>query len=255
MKIIVQSLIVLFCATLSVGVSAQQGTGQTFDILRNQEIESEKRKVENRRKRKLEEEQAAGRAELDAPGGDRLNEIALLYADLVAQLPQGSALLNAPYPQGFETFGKTEPQFDLDSDIAGGVAMKLNIEKPSKNSHKQGVNVKTILEINAGDVLCLTFWARARKSDNGTNSAYIASLGVQKARRPFNKILNRAENLDLNWSHFSYAFKAEESFDKEDARLFFHYGNYLQNIELGPAMLFNLGAVDLSQATGKACKA
>ena len=187
---------------------------------------------------------------------ERLNEISFMYGNLVDELPDKAVLINRPYPSEYSVHGRIKPKYDLDSDIVGGVALKLNVKRASKRVSDQRVTTATIGSINKGDVLCLTFWARAGQSKKKIpNDVVIASLGVRKTIEPFNTILARSADLTQQWQHFSLIFQSTESLDREQANVYFDVGSQKQRLELGPAYLFNLGQVDLAQANGRACKA
>ena len=188
------------------------------------------------------------------PDRERLNEIGLLYIDLIEQIPDGATLLNAPYPHGYKTFGRTKPTFDFDSQIVGGVALKLNVKRPSKKVDKQGTTTPTIEEIRQGEIMCMTFWARAGQEKNASESAKIPSLGLQGVRKPYTKAFDKSVDLTKQWQHFAFAFHTNDNFQKGEAQIYFHYGNEKQSLEIGPVYLFNLGVGALSKATGKACK-
>lgn len=242
---------------------AQRAPGQDLEERRAEEREREKRRHTDqllkhaqtwnqtsaeKRARKLSQAKMKEREE-------RLDEIGFMYGNLVDELPQETALLNRPYPLEFNVSGRIKPKYDLDSDIVGGVALKLNVKRASKNVSDLSVSTATIAEINKGDVLCLTFWARAGSSKKSKiQVAELSSFGVRKSSEPFDPILARSASLTQNWQHFSLAFQSTEDFKREEAHVYFDVGKQKQKIELGPTYLFNLGQVDISKASGRACR-
>jgi len=246
-------------------VSFAQGLlGQTLEERRAEERQQQQREQKDalidhaqtwnqskaeKRARKRSEEKRQEREE-------RLDEISFMYGNLVDELPAKAVLINRPYPFEYNVHGRIKPKFDLDSDIVGGVALKLNIKRASKLPSDQRVTASTIGSVSKGDVLCLTFWARAGQSNKkNPKDAEIASLGLRKTIEPFNAILERSADLTQQWQHFSMVFQSSESLDREQANIYFDVGNQKQKLEIGPAYLFNLGQVDLAEAIGRACKA
>lgn len=249
-------------ALFSFSAFAQVGTpgpGTDFNELRDlQDNINEDNEVTQRQNRtglfKQREARKASQGMTDAQM-ERLKEVVAIYVDLMKQLPSETILANSPYPLAFEALGRTSVRYDMDSDIAGGVGLSLTSKKASKTARKYGARSETISEINIGDVMCLTFWARAGSSKKPSSSASINVLGVGKTSGKDSALMIDTLQLKSRWQHFSYRFIADQSIEAGDAEIFFHIGKQKQVVELGPALLFNLGPVGIEKAKGKACKA
>ena len=180
-------------------------------------------------------------------------EVTGLYLDLMKDMPSTAKLINSPYPQSYTTYG-AKSSIDTKSVIKGGRAMRVRVKRTGK-SYDQGSNLKTIGDINRGDTLCLTFWARGINKPELNISSEFASLGVQQSAEPYRNLFEASQTITAEWTQYSYKAKALRSFKAGEAQIFMHYGHLKQRFEIGPSYLFNLGAktpVDFrSNACGK----
>lgn len=244
--------------SLSVCCTSYAQTGVTPDVqsqvIQQQELDRNATTLEAE-KLETDRQKNKPRRRTGGPSRERLNEIALLYVNFVEQIPDGATLLNAPYPQSYEAYGRTKPKYDYDSDIVGGAAMLVNVKRTSKRASDQGAVTSTVEDFRKGDIICLTFWARIGEKSNSSEAFRLPAIGLQGASEPYPTVFEQSVDLTEDWSHFSYPFKATHSFNKGEAQIYFHYGNIKQSFEIGPVYMFNLGVGNLSKATGKACKA
>ena len=168
-------------------------------------------------------------------------EIAGLYVALMQDMPKSAQLANSPYVQAFTSYG-SKTKIDDKSVIKGGKALRIKIKKSSKESYSKGSTTKTIVDINAGDTLCLTFWARSINAPEKNLTAEFSNLGVQQSSEPYENIMNiSALKLGYEWQQFAFKTVANESKKAGEAQVFFQYGHLAQRLEIGPTYLFNLG--------------
>ncbi len=179
-------------------------------------------------------------------------EIAGLYVDLMKDMPEHAKLINSPYPQGIGVYG-TKGKIDKKSVIKGGRALRIQISKAGKRSYDKGATIKTIDKINSGDLLCLTFWARSINPPEENLTAELASVGVQQASEPYRRLLENSALLSYDWTQYSSKSVARQSYDAEQAEVFFHFGHLKQRLEIGPTYLFNLGGEMPTDFQSNAC--
>jgi hypothetical protein len=180
-------------------------------------------------------------------------EIAELYIALMQDMPESARLTNSPYPQAFTSYG-SKTKIDEKSIIKGGRALRVKIKKASKKSYSKGSSNKTIEDINAGDTLCLTFWARSINAPEKNLTAEFSDLGVQESAEPYENIMNvSAIKLGYEWQQFAFKAIANKSKKAGEAQVFFQYGHLAQRLEIGPTYLFNLGKKIDSDFKSNAC--
>lgn len=166
--------------------------------------------------------------------------IAGLYVDLMKDMPKATQLINSPYPQAFVTYG-AKGKIDNKSIIKGGKALRVKVGRAGKNSYSKGANNKTIGDINRGDTLCLTFWARSINPPEDNLITEFANLGVQQASEPYHKLMDGSTRLSYEWKQYSFKSVSDQNRRAGDAEVFFHFGHLKQRFEIGPTYLFNLG--------------
>ncbi len=178
-------------------------------------------------------------------------EVTSLYVDLMKDMPSTAKLINSPYPQSYTTYG-AKSSIDTKSVIKGGRAMRVRVKRTGK-SYDQGSNLTTIGDINQGDILCLTFWARSINKPELNITSEFASLGVQKSAEPYRNLFEVSQTITAEWSMYSFKAEARESLKAGDAQIFMHYGHLKQRFEVGPTYLFNLGATVPENFRSNAC--
>lgn len=180
-------------------------------------------------------------------------EIAGLYVALMQDMPKSAQLANSPYVQAFTSYG-SKTKIDDKSVIKGGKALRVKIRKGGKKPYSKGSTSKTIVDINAGDTLCLTFWARSINAPEKNLTAEFSNLGVQESSEPYENIMNiSAVKLDYEWRQFAFKTLANKSQKAGGAQVFFQYGHLAQRLEIGPTYLFNLGKDVDSDFKSNAC--
>lgn len=178
-------------------------------------------------------------------------EVTSLYVDLMKDMPSTAKLINSPYPQSYTTYG-AKSSIDTKSVIKGGRALRVRVKRTGK-SYDQGSYLKTIGDINQGDTLCLTFWARSINKPELNITSEFASLGVQQSAEPYRNLLEVSQSITAEWAMYSFKAEARETLKTGDAQIFMHYGHLKQRFEIGPTYLFNLGASVPENYKSNAC--
>lgn len=172
---------------------------------------------------------------------DKRKEIDVAYSRLSVALPENSQIIASPYPENLGTYGDgVTSKAKLDADMIGGQILLVNAPK-KRNAYDAGVILPISPAVNKGDVLYLTFFAKALSPPKGQNTIRIEGVGVQQSIEPYGSIFTNTITLNDKLQSFSFAGKASKDYKPGELQVSFHVGTGKQEIAFGPVFVFNVG--------------
>lgn len=172
---------------------------------------------------------------------DKRKEIDVAYSKLSVALPANSQILASPYPENLGSYGEgviTEAK--LVDDMIGGQILRVSTPK-KRNAYDAGIILPIAPEVKKGDVLYLTFFAKALTPPKGKDTIRIDGVGVQQSIEPYGSIFTNTVTLNDTLQSFSFAGKAAQDYKAGELQVSFHVGTGKQEIAFGPVFVFNVG--------------
>lgn len=158
---------------------------------------------------------------------------------LDAQLP--GKLINNPYDIKWSTEGSDKKEAVVESKGApGGMAYKVTVKKRKKNPWDTATRIPMTQSIAKGDVIMLSYWARAAKPQKGKEFGDI-SVGIQRNIEPYDSIFEERVELGTEWKLYNAAGKAKRDYAADKTNLNFNLARAKQTIEFGQFYIMNLG--------------
>lgn len=180
------------------------------------------------------------------------NDIAIQQAleALDAQLP--GKLINNPYKVKWRTDGSDKKASIVKSEGApGGTAYQVRVKKTKKNPWDTATRIPMTESIAKGDVILLSYWARAAKPQKGRTTGDI-SVNIQRNVEPYDSIFEERVALSTEWKLYNAAGKAKRDYAADKTQLNFNLARAKQTIEFGQFYIMNLGPNgDASKYMGK----
>lgn len=158
---------------------------------------------------------------------------------LDAQLP--GKLINNPYDIKWSTEGSDKKEAVVESAGApGGMAYKVTVKKRKKNPWDTATRISMTEDIAKGDVILLSYWARAAKPQKGKDKGDI-SVAIQRNIEPYDSIFEERVDLETEWKLYNVAGKANRDYAADKTNLNFNLARAKQTIEFGQFYIMNLG--------------
>lgn len=158
---------------------------------------------------------------------------------LDATLP--GKLINNPYDIKWRTDGSDKKEAVVKSEGApGGMAYKVTVKKRKKNHWDTATRIPMTTSIAKGDVILLSYWARAAKPQKGKETGDI-SVAIQRNIDPYDSIFEERVALGKDWKLYSLSGKAKRDYAADKTNLNFNLARAKQTIEFGQFYIMNLG--------------
>jgi len=158
---------------------------------------------------------------------------------LDAQLP--GKLINNPYAIKWRTEGSDKKDAVVKSDgVPGGMAYKVTVKKRKKNPWDTATRITMTESITKGDVILVSYWARAAKPQKGKDKGDI-SVALQRNIEPYDSIFEERVALETDWKLYNATGKAKRDYAADKTQLNFNLARAKQTIEFGQFYIMNLG--------------
>jgi hypothetical protein len=167
------------------------------------------------------------------------DEMAKALATLDAQLP--GTLINNPYDIEWRTEGSDKKDSVVKSEGApGGMAYRVTVKKRKKNAWDTATRIPMTTDINKGDVILMSFWARTEKPQKGKETGNI-SVSIQRKIEPYDSVIQEDIDLGTEWKLLSVSGKASRDYSAKKTQINFNLARAKQTIEFGQFYVMNLG--------------
>ncbi len=158
---------------------------------------------------------------------------------LDASLP--GTLINNPYDIKWNTEGSDFRQSIVKSEGApGGMAYSVTIKKTKANIWDTAIRIPMTTDIAKGDVILVSFWARAAKLRKGKDTGIILA-GLQRNTEPYDSIAEETFEPGMEWKLYSLAGKANRDYSADKTNMNFNLAKAKQTLEFGQFYIMNLG--------------
>jgi len=165
-------------------------------------------------------------------------EINTAYASILLDLPKAGRLINIPYPNYMQSYGKkVTVSIENSEGVPGGEAVRVRVRKPAQGIWDAGVNSLIVDKLMSGDTLVVGAWLRSiEQSDDAVVEAVL-----QQSIKPYRAISRQPVNLTPNWKLHYFSAVANDSYLREETQFSLQYAKHAQTIEVGPIFVLNLG--------------
>jgi len=172
-----------------------------------------------------------------AQDDDAAIQAALVALD--AQLP--GKLINNPYDIQWRTDGSDKKETVVQSDGApGGMAYQVRVKKTKRNPWDTATRIPMTVDIDKGDVILMSFWARTEKTPKGRETGDI-SVSLQRNVDPYDSIFEERIDLGTEWKLHHVSGTASRDYSAEKTQVNFNLARAKQTIEFGQFYVMNLG--------------
>ena len=161
------------------------------------------------------------------------------FEALDAQLP--GKLINNPYDIQWRTDGSDKKDSIVKSEGApGGMAYQVRVKKTKKNPWDTATRIEMTESIAKGDVILLSYWARASKPQKGKENGDI-SVNLQRNIDPYDTIFEERVALGTEWKLHYATGTAKRDYAADKTNLNFNLARAKQTIQFGQFYIMNLG--------------
>lgn len=165
--------------------------------------------------------------------------ITAALAALDASLP--GKLINNPYEIKWNTEGSDFKEEIVNSKGApGGMAYSVKVKKRKSNHWDTATRIPMTTDIAIGDVIMVSFWARAAKLKKGKDTGPIVAI-LQRTTEPYDSIFEEGIDLGKEWKLHNVAGTATRDYSAEETSMNFNLAKAKQTIEFGQFYVMNLG--------------
>ncbi len=166
------------------------------------------------------------------------SQINQAYASILLDLPKAGRLINIPYPNYMQSYGKKVTVSIEDSKgVPGGEAVRVRVRKPASGIWDAGINTLIVDKLMSGDTIVVGAWMRSiEQSDEAVVEAVL-----QQSIKPYKAISRQPVNLTPNWKLHYFSTVANDSYPREETQFSLQYAKHEQTIEVGPIFVLNLG--------------
>lgn len=165
-------------------------------------------------------------------------EINQAYASILLDLPKAGQLINIPFPNYMQSYGKRVTVSIEDSEgVPGGEAVQIKVRKPAKSIWDAGLNSLIIDKLMSGDTLVVGAWLRAVEQPEGAKVEAV----LQQSIKPYRAISRQPVELTPEWKLHYFSTVANDSYPSEETQFSLQYAQHEQIIEVGPIFVLNLG--------------
>tara|TARA_R110002167_G_scaffold17426_14_gene66545 strand:- start:7487 stop:8101 length:615 start_codon:yes stop_codon:yes gene_type:complete len=178
--------------------------------------------------------------------------IAAIASPAVAQTPQDAPppaqrrmidyLVNAPHVQNWMTWGVTPaPTPQAAEGVTGGQAVRVAVARGG-DPWSVGAIMTNPAAITTGDVILVAVWIRRSDSNAATSPTSLPLLMVESQTEPKTVIARSADvPLSDSWTLVYASGTAAADYAPGQTAIILHLGREAQTLELGPALLFDMG--------------
>ena len=125
----------------------------------------------------------------------------------------------------------------IKADVNGGYAFRV---KAHKGANPWDVQASSPIAgaINEGDVVMLTYFARAEEPAEGGSSL---TARIQLAAAPYTSVLDTTARISGEWKSYCAFRTVSGSIGEKKGNVSIHLATAKQVIDLGPVLVFNFG--------------
>lgn len=149
-------------------------------------------------------------------------------------------LLNTPAANAWSAWG-AKAALKKDSTVTGGAAMRIEIAAKPANPWEAAAAIPISKPVSKGDVVLVSFWARAVTPAPGGTTATLSSIAVQQSKAPYTSLFNEAAEVTGTWAMYYASGVAGEDYGAGQLNVSVQLGAAQQTVDLGPAFVLNLG--------------
>ena len=165
--------------------------------------------------------------------------IAQALAALDAQLP--GKLINNPYDVKWSSYGPDKKDSIVKSEGApGGMAYKVTVKKKQKNHWDTAIRIPMTESIAKGDVIMVSYWARATKVQKGKEAGDI-TVAIQRNTEPYDSVLDERFAIGKEWKLYNASGTAKRDYAADKTNINFNLARAKQTLEFGQFYIMNLG--------------
>lgn len=180
-----------------------------------------------------------GSTQLASAKDDVSPEVAAALEGLDATLP--GKLINNPYDIQWETHGSDKRDSVVKSEGApGGMAYRVVVKKKKRNHWDTATRIPMTSSVEKGDVVMLSFWARAAKPPKGKEAGDV-TVAIQRNIDPYDSIFEERMDVGTDWKLYSLSGKASRNYSADKTNINFNLARAKQTIEFGQFYVMNLG--------------
>ena len=162
---------------------------------------------------------------------------------LVEGLPGERAIINAPTIDAYEAHGEHARSRVVEAgEVVGGEALRVTVRKPGPDPWSVEVKARLTGEVAEGDVVFVAFLARAIEADNEAQNGVVSTFSVQQDGGSYVPVAQASALVPLgSWRMYSGWGRAGVPLTPETGMIGIHLGATAQVIDIGPAVVVNLG--------------
>jgi len=158
---------------------------------------------------------------------------------LDAQLP--GKLINNPYKIKWNTEGSDKKASIVKSEgVPGEMAYKVVVKKKKQKPWDTATRIPMTESISKGDVILVSFWARAAKPQKGRETGDI-TVALQRNIEPYDSVFEERVALEKDWKLYNATGKAKRDYAADKTNLNFNLAYAKQTLEFGQFYVMNLG--------------
>lgn len=161
-----------------------------------------------------------------------------------APRPMSDFLVNQPHVPNWNIWGLPNgPERRQDAGVTGGQALRVVVDRQGDPWSVGGV-MPTHAAIQAGDVLLLAVWLRAVPVGGADDAAARISLLGLEQKDVANGMIAMASDLTLNarWRMVYVSGVASKDYAADQTQIVIHLAAQPQTVDVGPALLFDMGS-------------
>jgi len=155
-----------------------------------------------------------------------------------AQSDLAKKIINDP---GSPTVDGAKARLVDDATAAGGKALRVTVAKKGQNNWDSVVESTIGKPVKAGDRLVLTVEAKSVKGPDATTAASIPYVAVQQIAAPYKALFSGQVPLTSDWKLHQFEGRADKAYPAGTLKATIQIGNARQTIDLGPAVVVNMG--------------
>jgi len=160
-------------------------------------------------------------------------------ATLDATLP--GKLLNNPYDIQWSTEGSDKKESIVKSEGApGGMAYSVRVKKSKRKPWETATRIPMTQDIAKGDVIVVSYWARAAKPQKGRETGDI-TVALQRNIDPYDAVIQERVDLGTEWKLNHVTGTANRDYSADKTNLNFNLAHAKQTIEFGTFYILNFG--------------
>ena len=141
----------------------------------------------------------------------------------------------------WETFGPDKRVKIVESKGApSGQAYRVTVKKKKPNHWDIATRNDMVKDIKKGDVIVVSFWARAAKPQKGKEKGDI-NVALQRDIEPYDQVILERIALDTEWKKYHLSGKANRDYAANVTELNYNLALAKQTIEFAEYYVMNIG--------------